>query len=587
MQKSCSKSHSSLATSGTHNARRILILFTSLLLLFIFTIQHYAIADTAVSDARKSVVRIMVCISSNGVTIPGSHGTGFCVSKDNNGTHFVTNKHVVEPDELINMFTLEYPGIPFSIEYKVITDNNVYDINKSDIIKSTTEDLAILTLHKDVREREALPLAYSADFAVTSNVSAIGFPGIADDDIMQLSPWDTADTVMKSYYDTSSIQYMTISKGTIQRKTNVMGYAHIQHDAQLSHGNSGGPLVTDQGLLVGVNTWIHIDDISNSQLSYAIDVDVVKRFLDREKINYTERKIVLGGTSPVVFIVVPVAIALILILGIRYIKAQKKVLLNEVTEAAHTASSKSAVSHGTLSELLQKIYTSANSENILKNPDYFMGLLANNYQPEFKNDCQILEKAARSGIGQIVLQFYQQHAIPTESEKRQIVQQLCDRCGFEISDAARAMKLYWDMVGWGSNIPGSNFSAASYSSDNKPIRSTTSTTSKPSTTTLGEKLNKLYYSSDKTRMLTDTDYFIDQLTQVYHPQYKTDCKLLDKASHSGLGLIIQQYLQQNAEPTAHEIEQLISEVCNRCGFSQEEARRAIKLYGQMVGWQHI
>ena len=98
-------------------------------------------------------------------------------------------------------------------------------------------------------------------------------------------------------------------------------------------------------------------------------------------------------------------------------------------------------------------------------------------------------------------------------------------------------------------------------------------------------LRRIYQNSDQGRILRDPDYFVEQLAGHYHPDYKEDCRLLEKAARSGLGLIVLQYVQQNASPSDYEADNLSIELCSRSGFSREDAKRAIRLYGNMVGWR--
>ena len=60
----------------------------------------------------------------------------------------------------------------------------------------------------------------------------------------------------------------TYSQGIITyANREVDGVSHVQHDASITHGNSGGPLINEYGEVVGINTW----GISDSQnLNFAV-----------------------------------------------------------------------------------------------------------------------------------------------------------------------------------------------------------------------------------------------------------------------------------------------------------------------------
>ena len=60
----------------------------------------------------------------------------------------------------------------------------------------------------------------------------------------------------------------TYSQGIITYANRIVdGVSHIQHDASITHGNSGGPLINVYGEVIGINTW----GISDSQnLNFAV-----------------------------------------------------------------------------------------------------------------------------------------------------------------------------------------------------------------------------------------------------------------------------------------------------------------------------
>ena len=60
----------------------------------------------------------------------------------------------------------------------------------------------------------------------------------------------------------------TYSQGIITQANRVVdGVVHIQHDASITNGNSGGPLLNVYGEVIGINTW----GITDSQnLNFAV-----------------------------------------------------------------------------------------------------------------------------------------------------------------------------------------------------------------------------------------------------------------------------------------------------------------------------
>lgn len=556
-----------------------------LMLAFVLTVQSFAFAADAVNDARKGTVRVAAVVRTEGGFSPWWSGTGFCVSKDDSGVWFVTNQHVVTATEkdLIDISN-EFLGYPFSIEFYVIADGKVYPVDSSNIRNSPNEDLAAIKCSGDISGLITLPLGKTSEMAVTDKVFAIGFPGIGDRG-RQNPQYDKGNEAFLSSVYPSQIKDLTVSQGTIQRITTFNNTPCIQHDAEISGGNSGGPLITEQGQVIGVNTLFTWDENHDSKLQYSIDVEVLKKFLKANNIKFTEKKYNRGGISPALIIGIVAAVVVLAFVGIRLVRSKKTELLEEVTKVAADAGAQSP--HETLPDMLRRVYASSDTTRMLTDPNYFVDQLTKNYRPEYKTDCQILEKAANSGIGQVILQFYQQNAIPTEEEKKKVVQELCDRCGLTISESARAMSLYWDMVGWGVKVSGSGQTAAPQTAAPRAAAPRTAATQprQQSGTSIENALRAMYLASDKTRILTDPEYFVQELTRIYRPEYKRDCQLLEKASRSGLGAVVIQFIQQNAEPDASETENVIAEFSSRCGFPNTDARRAVSLYGHMVGWR--
>ena len=68
----------------------------------------------------------------------------------------------------------------------------------------------------------------------------------------------------------------------IERPGKITPYVNIlQHSAQIHQGNSGGPLVTDEGKIVGINTYILMPKGEYTGIAYAIRGDTVRYSVDQ------------------------------------------------------------------------------------------------------------------------------------------------------------------------------------------------------------------------------------------------------------------------------------------------------------------
>ena len=144
--------------------------------------------------------------------------------------------------------------------------------------KSAESDYAVLSIDTDLSTKVPLWLGDSDEISQTQDVYALGFPAAVQDTQQYTSytPYTAADvTVTKGSVSKTGFVFDDGKKVT----TNL-----IQHNATISGGNSGGPLVDANGVVIGINASIGIRD----GFSYAIEINKVKELLDLLSIPYNE-----------------------------------------------------------------------------------------------------------------------------------------------------------------------------------------------------------------------------------------------------------------------------------------------------------
>ena len=198
-------------------------------------------------EARKGVVRIF-----NRMENGSSLGTGFGVGTVGEETDiFITNRHVVvnEDDTVSNeiYILLDNEALTRYVE----NGERYLSMNQDHMVKCkvlyTTEDypdFAILQAERKVEGRVALPLLSSLESNEMDTVYAVGYPGNAD--------FNTDKYVPASVADETSTQGVISSFKILENSKNT---EIIQHDASINHGNSGGPLITTDGNVIGINTY--------------------------------------------------------------------------------------------------------------------------------------------------------------------------------------------------------------------------------------------------------------------------------------------------------------------------------------------
>ena len=226
-----------------------------------------------------------------------SAGSGFFVGSEKESPQYlVTNCHVIddyvahgEGDSfyiLTGMYYGEYPVylVAMKAELRVYYSETDYDIAYVECYGDSEKvDLAVLRLKKPTTKRHALEIYVPTDDMVGDTVYTVGFPGNADNVFTGASKWGLED--------------VTVHKGVINKfvVNEGKGVERIAIDATIQHGNSGGPLVTEEGYVVGVNTNLESNVLYGTQVEvdyYAINSSEVVKFLDKNAIPFT-----LAGSS--------------------------------------------------------------------------------------------------------------------------------------------------------------------------------------------------------------------------------------------------------------------------------------------------
>ena len=279
------------------NFKRSITILLVLLSLTLFEPTLKAEAEEpAVLEARNSVVRIyqgvLVHLSGDQYDFLESTGTGFCVGKANHDvTHIVTNGHVVDVtanlEEIRNMGGVYRNAELIDVVTLILADNKAYEIDYvNNVTISQIADLAIIKLEETIPNRVPATLGNSEAVNATDTIYAIGYPAYSDVEDINNSITDSmVSQIVKEI--PSGISNLSITKGQVV-KTNVVagGISHIQHDAAISNGSSGGPLVDRNGNVIGINTWTNSNGAASA--NFAIDIGNIITLLKQNNVEYKE-----------------------------------------------------------------------------------------------------------------------------------------------------------------------------------------------------------------------------------------------------------------------------------------------------------
>ena len=247
----------------------------------LFPAMVFAEFDQTVKQSVVVVSSYVVLADDPETILFGGQGTGFLIGEEGKDPEYlITNHHVVED------FLDCGEGEKFPVDkdkdgetdYVVRASLRVY-FSGNDYVEARvvdyndTADVAIVKLPQPTNERIPSTLHKAEKDEQGSNVYCVGYPGIADNETFEANTkWGIDDS--------------SITKGVISRITNLAGTTveAIQTDAQINHGNSGGPMVNEEGYVIGINSWgITINDESEN---YAVSIAEVFPLLNKQGIKY-------------------------------------------------------------------------------------------------------------------------------------------------------------------------------------------------------------------------------------------------------------------------------------------------------------
>ncbi len=151
-----------------------------------------------------------------------------------------------------------------------------YEIKKySPLITKGGKDIAVLKI-----ERENCPtimLGDSSKIVLQQLIFPIGYPGVVD-------------PINFSVISQKSRMEPTISRGTITSlKYDYRNMGVIQTDAVMTHGNSGGPAVDEDGYVIGISTFTPPPDPYNGEIqgyNFLIPINTAKEFIRDAGVEY-------------------------------------------------------------------------------------------------------------------------------------------------------------------------------------------------------------------------------------------------------------------------------------------------------------
>lgn len=215
--------------------------------------------NVVVTDDEKVIINIVKQSSPSVVSIAVTQvslqkGQGVVKDVSNIGTGFI-----VDPNGVI--LTNQHVVSDTSATYVVITSDGKQH-NISEILRDDSNDIAILKI--DAKDLKPLELGDSDSLMVGQTVVAIGTPlgeyaGSVTTGV--ISGLKRSVTASSGWFGSTSKEYENV----------------IQTDAAVNPGNSGGPLISSDGKVIGIN---FATSSGAENISFALPINIVKQRLN-------------------------------------------------------------------------------------------------------------------------------------------------------------------------------------------------------------------------------------------------------------------------------------------------------------------
>ena len=198
-------------------------------------------------------------------TDQGSTGTGVAISRDG---LIMTNAHVIKGPggEVEQIYVFSSYGSKQGKSEPVKAELKYSVFNEEPSTQGEMMDLALLQVDISKFKSWDYLLLEPENIEKGTTVVAYGYPGVA------LKDFDLSKMALEVVHSKPGV--ISVITGNV-----------YTHDCSTFFGNSGGPLVTEDGKLVGINTAIHLQQerdghVITSDYSLSIRSGVAKEFLD-------------------------------------------------------------------------------------------------------------------------------------------------------------------------------------------------------------------------------------------------------------------------------------------------------------------
>lgn len=192
---------------------------------------------------------------------PAATGTCFVITPDGIA---LTNRHVIQEALAFSEAPVK-KKIEGDLSIRVTVKLWVFlggkQLPASVVYMDDDADVAILKIARE-EPGPFFRLGKNADVTRGNTLYALGYPavaraGLSDQEaierFLKAQLHELVGTRLRQHFESRDLEH-TQTRGSVSRITRANGLDWIENDALVSPGCSGGPLVTERGLVVGINT---------------------------------------------------------------------------------------------------------------------------------------------------------------------------------------------------------------------------------------------------------------------------------------------------------------------------------------------
>ena len=258
----------------TRRGRRIsgiiLALILTLCMVFSTAVQTSAVttADEKVDKVKNSILQVVMTYQPDNQPAVYSMGTCFLI----NSTTAISCAHIFDAninakfaDQLKRIYGNDHVFNEKNVKKVEILVNGGVPVNATLRKINTVADYSVIKLDETVA-RPTVTLGFSKDVKITQQVYTLGFPALVSQDSI-----------------TYTTEQVAITGSSVSNIPTTNGVNLITHNANISEGNSGGPLVDENGYVIGINIGAYTADPSYFA---ATAIDQVSALLDDLDIEY-------------------------------------------------------------------------------------------------------------------------------------------------------------------------------------------------------------------------------------------------------------------------------------------------------------